>query len=329
MNKSINKLPGYLRIEKIRNDKRIIAYLVCVLIATALWFLNALSKDYSTTVSYPVKYVSPPSRQFLANQPPAKLDLKVEAHGFTLLRHKLNLSFSPIVLNLTNITKGVQPESGTYQIPSSSLLRRVSSQVSNEINIQEILPEVIPIVLDSLKTKTVPVQANINIEFRPQYNLQKPYQISPRQVKITGPSGIIDTIGSLQLDKLTLKELDRNMATNVKVLYPDKTEVEPTKVLVTIEVEKYTEKEIKIPLIVKNKPDSVSVKLFPSEIKVTCLVGLSEFEDVNAKDFSATVDFDMINNDIKNLNVRLEQKSSFIQIVRFSPETVEYLIETD
>lgn len=329
MNKSINKLPGYLRIEKILNDKRIIAYLVCVLIATALWFLNALSKDYSTTVSYPVKYVSPPSRQFLANQPPAKLDLKVEAHGFTLLRHKLNLSFSPIVLNLTNITKGVQPEGGTYQIPSSSLLRRVSSQVSNEINIQEILPEVIPIVLDSLKTKTVPVQANINIEFRPQYNLQKPYQISPRQVKITGPSGIIDTIGSLQLDKLTLKELDRNMATNVKVLYPDKTEVEPAKVLVTIEVEKYTEKEIKIPLIVKNKPDSVSVKLFPSEIKVTCLVGLSEFEDVNAKDFSATVDFNMINNDIKNLNVRLEQKSSFIQIVRFSPETVEYLIETD
>ena len=329
MNKNINRIPQYFRIEKIRNDKRIVVYLVCVLIATALWFLNALSKDYSTTISYPVKYVNPPSRQFLANQPPSKLDLKVDAHGFTLLRHKLSLSFSPIVLNLGTITRDLTPLNGTYQVHTSDLLRRIRSQVSNEITIVEIQPEYIPIVLDSLKTKTVPVKANLNLEFRPQYNLQKPVQLNPRQVKITGPSAIIDTIQSLPLERLSLKELDQNMATNVKLIFPEKTEVNPEKVLVTIEVEKYTEKEIKIPIRVKNKPDGVNVKLFPSEVKVTCLVGLSEFENVTANDFSAVVDYKNVSNGTKTLALKIEQKSSFIQVVRFSPESVEYLTETD
>ncbi|HPF50764.1 MAG TPA: CdaR family protein [Draconibacterium sp.] len=329
MNKNISKIPQYFRIEKLRNDKRIAIYLVCVLIATALWFLNALSKDYSTTISYPVKYVNPPNHQFLSNQPPSKLDLKVDAHGFTLLRYKLSLSYSPIVLNLGTITKNEVAQNGVYRIQTSDLMRRIKSQVSNEISVNEIQPEVISIVLDSLKTKSVPVKSNFNLEFRPQYNLQKPIQLSPRQVKVTGPSAIIDTVQSLQLERLTLKELDQNMATNVKVLHPDKTEVNPEKVLVTIEIEKYTEKEIKVPILVKNKPDGISVKLFPSDVKVTCLVGLSEFENVNSNDFSAVVDYNDVTKESRSLNVKIEQKSSFIQLVRFSPESVEYLTETD
>ena len=94
-------------------------------------------------------------------------------------------------------------------------------------------------------------------------------------------------------------------------------------------MEKYTEKEIKIPVVVINKPDNVNIKLFPSEVKVTCLVGLSEFEDLTANDFKAVVDFNNANGDTKNLNVKIEQKSSFIQLVRFTPESVEYLIETN
>ena len=329
MNKNIGKLPTYFKLEKIRNDKRVVVYMACVLIATVLWFLNALSKDYSTLVSYPVKYMNPPSHQFLANRPPTKLELKVEAHGFTLLRHKLSFSFSPIILNLNNITKDIQPQNGTYEIQSSILLHRIRSQVSNEITILEIHPDVIPIKLDSLKSKTVPVKANVEITFQPQFNLKEPVSMAPKKINITGPSSVIDTIVNLNTEKVVYKEVDRNVEKNVKILHPAKTEINPEKVLLKIDVEKYTEKEIRIPVLVRNKPDNVNIKLFPSEVKVTCLVGLSEFENLTADDFKAVVDFNNTNNDTKNLNVKIEQKSSFIQLVRFAPESVEYLIETN
>ncbi|HYQ59128.1 MAG TPA: hypothetical protein VEP89_17420, partial [Draconibacterium sp.] len=107
MKKNIEKISSYLKVEQLKNDKRVVVFLVCVFIATVLWFLNALEKDYTTTISYPVRYVSPPDHQFLANKPPEKLDLKVDAHGFTLLRHKLSFAYSPIILNLTNITRNL------------------------------------------------------------------------------------------------------------------------------------------------------------------------------------------------------------------------------
>ncbi|MFV0590084.1 MAG: YbbR-like domain-containing protein [Draconibacterium sp.] len=329
MKKNINKLPEYLKIEKLRNDKRVVVFLICLIISTSLWFLNALSKDYSTTISYPVKYVNPPSKQFLANTPPSKLDLKIDAHGFTLLRYKLSLSFSPIILNLTTITKDLQAENGVYKVPSSGLMRRIKAQVSNEISILEVQPETLNIILDSLRTKTVPVTANVQVKFKTQFNLQNPVKLIPSEVKITGPSSVIDTIKTLTTRLESFDELDASVEKNVEVIAPKRTSVSPDKLTLKIDIEKFTEKELKIPIIIRNRPDSVKVKLFPSEVKVTCLVGLSEFEELTANDFSAVVDFAAIKQNTQNLPIEIERKSTFIQLVRLTPDSVEYLIETD
>ena len=64
MNKDLSQIRSYLKIAKLKNDKQVIVFMVCLLIATSLWFLNALSKDYTTIVSYPVKYINPPKNQF-------------------------------------------------------------------------------------------------------------------------------------------------------------------------------------------------------------------------------------------------------------------------
>ncbi len=329
MKRNIEKIPEYLKIERLRNDKRIVVFLVCLGIATALWFLNALSKDYSTTIAFPVKYVNAPNKQFLANKPPSKLELKVDAHGFTLLRHKLNLTFSPIILNLTNITKDLTPENNIYTVPTSGLLRRIRAQVSSELTIVEVQPELLMIVLDSLRTKSVPVSANVSMKFKPQFNLQNPVRITPAQVKITGPSAVIDTISRLYTEKSSFDELDASLEKFIDVLHPAHTSLTPERVTLKIDVEKFTEKELRIPVLIRNKPDSVNVKLFPSEVRVTCLVGLSEFEDVNASNFTAVVDYGSIDANTKNLVVNVEQNSSLIQVVRTSPNVVEYLIETN
>ena len=203
MNKKIDKISAYLKVDKLKNDKRVVTFLICVLIASALWFFNALGKNYTTTISYPVRYVGAPNHQFLANEPPAKLDLKVDAHGLTLLRHKL--SFSPIILNLSNITRNITPDNGTYYVPSAGLLRRVSSQVTNEISISEIHPEIITIALDSLKTKELAVKPNTSLAFKTQFNLKSPPAVQPQKIKITGPASIIDTLRFLTTEEKDFK----------------------------------------------------------------------------------------------------------------------------
>ncbi len=329
MNKNLQNIPGYFKIDKLKNDRQLIVFLVCLLIASALWFLNALSKDYSTTVSYPVKYVNPPKNEFLANELPDKLDLKVDAHGFTLLRHKLSLSFSPIVLNLSNITKDVNPVADIYTVNSKSLIRRISEQVSNEITITDIQPEVLKILFDSLKSKSVPVKSDITIDFKPQYKLKAPVYATPENVKITGPSIILDSIDTIRTDVKTFSKVDANLERMVDLIAPEKTSVMPPKVKINIEVEKFTEKELTIPIQIKNKPDNVSVKLFPSEVKVVFTVGLSEFDKIKPSDFEASVDFNSAEKGSDNIVVTIDKKPEVNQLVRFSPERVEFLIETN
>lgn len=41
-------------------NRNIVSYLICVVIASILWFLNTLSKDYLTEITYPVKYTNFP-----------------------------------------------------------------------------------------------------------------------------------------------------------------------------------------------------------------------------------------------------------------------------
>ncbi len=329
MIKYLEKILQFLKVDKLKNNKQVVVFLVCLLIATVLWFLNALGKDYSTNILYPVKYMNPPKSQFLANEPPSKLELKVDAHGFTLLRYKLSLSFSPIVLNLNTITQNIESNKGKYYIPSSGLVRRVSSQISNEITVREIHPDILVIELDSLKSKNVPVKADIDLNFKPQFNLRIPVALDPDQIKITGPAHVIDTINFVSTKKLEFKEIDNSLARNVEILHPEKTDITPEKVLLKVEVEKFTEKDIKIPLQIKNKPKDVKIKLFPSEVRVSCMVGLSRFDNITAEDFSASVDYNDIKEDTKNLKITVKQKTSLVQSSRHTPEAVEFLIETN
>ena len=329
MKKKLLKIVGYFNLEKIKNDKRIVVFLVCLFIASSLWFLNALSEDYTTTITYPVKYINPPSNQFLSNQPPSQIDLIVYAHGFTLLRNKLNFSFSPIILNLTNITQNIEPSSNGFRINTNNFIREISYQVSSEITINNIQPEVFYVVLDSLKTKLIPLKTDLELSFKPQFNLKKPVILSPEQVEITGPAAVLDTIFFLNTEKKNIDKLDAEISLTLEIIHPENTTIIPEKTEVEIQVEKFTEKELVIPIRIKNNSDTFNIKLFPSEIKLAVLVGLSEFEEIDASKFEVFIDYNNIKPEVKNLEVIVQSTIPNIKVLRITPANVEYLIETN
>ena len=68
--------------------------------------------------------------------------------------------------------------------------------------------------------------------------------------------------------------------------------------------------------------------IFPSEIELTVLVGLSEFENVEGSNFDVFVDLEKIDANSENIPVSVRSNIPNVKIIRFRPETVEYLIET-
>jgi hypothetical protein len=329
MKKRLTEIVNYFNFEKLKKDRRLIVFAVCLLIATALWFLNALSKNYTTTINYPVKYTNPPEEMFLTSTPPKKFELKVEGYGFSLLRYKLILSPSPIVLNLASIHESYEGSGNIITIQSQSLIQRISQQVSNEISITEISPNVITLIFDSVATKTLPVKTNLITTFKPQFYLKNEITFQPESIKVSGPSAALDTISFLETESVNISEIDENIEKVVRVKSPLNTELSTDKVLVKIPVEKFTEKELTIPVEIKNKPEDVSVKLFPSEVKVSFLVGMSNYESTTTNNFKITVDFNQADNSSETLDVTVDSQPQFIQSLRVSPQSVDFLVETD
>lgn len=329
MNKKISEILSYLKLEKFKNDKRIVVFSVCLLIAVSLWFLNALGKNYTTTLTYSVKYVNPPENLFLVNFPPEKLELNVQAHGFTLLRHKLAFSFSPIVLDLSAISQSIESQDNSYLIPSETLIRRIGAQVSKEITINTLSPQIIELAFDSLSSKRVPVLADIEVKFKPQHFLNGNVEPNPDSVTVTGPSAVLDTLNVLYTVSGTFEGMEKSQERMVSVKHPANTKVTPEKVALHIPVERFTEKQITLPVQANNKPDGINLKLFPSNVKIVIMVGLSEYENVSANDFKATVDYTQAIEGNSRLQVSAETQKQHIQIVNITPNPIEYLIESE
>jgi hypothetical protein len=329
MNKRISEFLGYFNPEKLKNDKRIVVFSVCLLIAAILWFLNAMEKDFTTSLTYSVKYVNPPDNLFLANTPPEKLELNVQAHGFTLLRHKLAFSFSPIVLDLSAISQSLESDNNEYRVPSENLIRRIGPQVSKEITINGVSPQTISLVFDSLNTKLVPVLPQVELKFKPQFYLKGIVEAKPDSIKITGPTSVLDTINNLQTKKIAFEELDKSTEKSIAVTHPENTVISPDEVVVYILVEKFTEKELTLSIEIIDLPKDVQLKLFPPNIKVTVMVGLSEYENVSSRDFSATVDYNQALSGDNHLEVLVEKNKDYIQLIKVVPNSIEYLIESE
>jgi hypothetical protein len=90
-------------ISSIRNG-RIFVFLACLGLASFLWFINALDKQYTDHISVPIRYRNIPKDKELVGKLPTKFDLTVNANGYTLLQHKLSFALVPVYIDVNELT---------------------------------------------------------------------------------------------------------------------------------------------------------------------------------------------------------------------------------
>lgn len=303
--------------------------MVCLAISTVFWFLNALSKEYSVDLAFPVRYTNMPTNKVLANTPPKQFVLKVNSYGFTILRHKLSMAFSPIIFNVNEFTGGrIENSNNTkFSIASRQFINRLSGQVSNELQITEIQPDTLYFEFDRLVKRKVKVQPDLSYTLKKQIYLSNFITSEPDSVLVAGPESILDTLKFVKTRFQSFSELDRTVQQEINMAENDKLEFQPNRVKVTIPLEEFTQKQLMVPIRVSDVPPGMTVKLFPERVKMSFLVGLSHFNEITEEQFVLTVPYTDIENKKQMLDVTVLSQPQHILSVSVSPEQVEYLIE--
>ena len=328
-NLEINKASGAPKQVLRRPDKRVIIYLVCVGIATVFWFLNMLGKNYTADLDLPVRYGNLPKNQVLINKLPRKLTLHVNAFGFTLLRHKLNLTFSPLVFNLDDITRDMMESDkrSEYHIVTSPYLSEIADQLSSDVHVLGISPDTLHFNFDKVVPRKIKVYPNVRVEPKRQFNVSGPIRTKPDSVLVFGPRSIVDTLKFVSTQYQRFESVSEPVQKNVSLVGIANIEIKDQRVELNIPVEEFTESQMLIPLSVENKPDNINIKLFPNRVKVTFIVGLSRYSEILPSDFKLVVLWNEIIPGKSMLKVQLRAVPPFVKSVKIIPEEVEYLIE--
>ena len=327
-----NLLKQFARVrerKKITLNKRVLIFFFFVLLSIVFWLLTAMNKEYVTTISYPVRYIRFPEDKVLVNDVPDRLNLTVNANGFTLLSNKLKSRLTPIIFDVKSFSPNrFRNDPSSVYILSSYAKDVISRQLSSDIEIIDIKPDTLIFNFAPRKEKRIPVKPVLNLTFEKQFMQVGPLTLNPDSVDASGPQVIIDSLQAAVTEELRLTGINKSFSEEVKLKTVSKVEFNPVEVWFRLPVERFTEASLSVPIEVINLPDSLVLRTFPGKVNITCQVGLSAYESLNEHLFRAVVDYAEAGTMLGNrLQVNLVKEPEYIQALNYSPKSVEYILE--
>lgn len=314
--------------DKVKFNKRLLIYLFFLLISAIFWVLTALNKNYSVQLEFPVRYHNFPSDKVLVSDVPHRLNLRINGHGFTIIKHKFYSGLSPLKIDV--MASGIAPidtASQLYFVLTRRFREGLSNQIGEELQVVSVSPDTLYFILDEIISKSIPVRPDVNLSFKKQYMKKSIVNVSPDSIMVFGPQIIIDTLQWVSTMPIEKSRVNDTIREDVR-LKPIKTlQYGVDKVSVSIPVEKYTEVSLTIPIEAINLPNKLILKTFPGYITISAMVAVSDYSKISPDIFRAIVNYDDLQGENNKLKVSLMKVPDFVVNVKYSPKNVDFLIE--
>ncbi len=307
-------------------------YLVFLLIAIVIWYLNALSKDYTTDLKFTVKYTDLPEDKVLVNSPPEYLTLTINAQGFTLLKYRFGLIFYPITLEASyqTLRKNNNAPQGEYFLTTQSVFDRIAAQLSSDVKLRLVAPDTLKFLFSETIRKDIPVKSALQLQFEKGFLPKGNMLIDPGEVTVTGPQALIDTMQYVYTQEKIFKKLKDTLRTSIGLQPVNQLRYSVNDVSIVQAIERHTEATISVPIEPVNLPEGLTMKAFPGSVTVNCMVPIVDYEKLQPYMFRAVVDYVSIK-DVKDnqakVKVTILRAPDYVTDVKFHPKNVDFIIE--
>jgi len=307
------------------SKKKIVIFSVFIVLATIFWFLNALNREYTTKISYPVEFYNIPKNISPAVSVPENLSINIKAYGFEIL-WKMGVS-KPLKINVEKFAEKDKSDKSKLLINSSRFKNELFPNLNN-IEIISIDPEIIVFSSKNLKSKKVPVKMNISYTTQSLFMISGTPGIYPDSILIYGTEKNISKTDFVETIYKKYNDLNDTLKTNIPIKKIDNISFEKETVKLFVPVEKFTENTTKVNIKVINCPDSLRLLTFPKEVKLTYKVTLSRYKSINPGDFELSVDFkDTESGNDEKIKINLIKSPEGIEHIILFPDYAEYIIE--
>lgn len=312
----------FIKLTKIEK-RRVLSLMACLVLAVGAWLFMALNNKYVYTAKTVLIYKNFPQQRAFHPLQSDTVDLQVEGTGWQLLfaRLRINPQSISVSLNQLNIKEFVV---------FSDQLYNVNKQLESSQKVISVKPDTLYFDFTKRTVKRVPIKLIQKVDFAKQYGVSSEILLNPKFVTVTGPIEELEKINSWSTDTLKLKNVQSSAKARVWMQHSIHKNVSifPSSVEVKLPVDEFTEKTIEVPLKIINNRNYNSIKLYPKKVKVTFLVALSNYDQVDEGFITATVDADEWQSLHHNqLTIKITEFPDYCKLISVYPSKIDFIIE--
>ncbi|MDR1056748.1 MAG: hypothetical protein LBL90_13250 [Prevotellaceae bacterium] len=286
-----------------------------------------LTAEYSANLQFNLKINNSLTGGTYVDDQNNEIIIQAKARGFYIMRRQLRTRhILSIDLKDKKFTPGKNP-ANMVKLPTVNMKDKILDILGRDIEVITIEPDTLYLNYSVPSSKRVPVVKNFTLSFQREYMQTAPAVFEPDSITITGQQEILDTINVVYTVYQNFLHLNDKLETTLSLKEIENVAFSHRKVKINIPVERCTESNIKLPIVVLNVPLFSSILLLPSQVEVKYIVALKDYPHINIDDFYATVDYLHTDSSasIHKLRVILTSKPHQVISVKLSPEFVDFI----
>ncbi len=291
--------------------------------AALVWVLVQLSKDYTQVVSIPLEYVNAPMDKSIAEEKPVSVDIRMQDKGFSILYFRW---FTP---ELKIDLEQAREENGHLVYSIEANREDIVRQLNIDFEKNRFLAEEIIIGFQPKLLKRLKVIPELNLSYAVGYSANEEIRLNPDSIDVSGPESIIDSLTEIHTFPIEKRDVSEDISGKIGIdtIGLEMLSFYQTQVSYALEVEKFTEGQVRVPVEVQNVPSDLNLSIFPQEVKLFYQVNLKQYDLVNPEDFSVVCDFDDITEGQDYLLAELVRKPDFVTNIRLSERKIQFIIK--
>lgn len=189
------------------------ALALCFFAAAVFWFFNALNKNYSSNVQFPLHFEYD-EEHFIPVEPlPKNLTLNISGIGWDLLRKRVGVKVPGISIPLEHPVE-------TRKIVAATLSPLISSQVGS-LEVKYIVTDTLRLNIEPKITRKLKLNADLaDVSFSKDYSRTSPVVILPDSINVEGPKSLVEKLPDSLSLLISAYRIDNSFRESIEVIVP-------------------------------------------------------------------------------------------------------------
>ncbi len=308
----------------LKRGREWVILLLSLFLASFIWLVHNLSRDYSYFLSFNVKAVSNIDGRAPEAISTEVLILRGKASGFYILGNKLGFNNLLEASVDHSLWLRSAEDKDVFSVTTENIKSSLIAKLDNQVNVEFISTYKLDFLFEEVSVRKLPIELKSSFSFDSQYMRSKPVRMKPDSVLVYGSPEIISNLKSVYTEMLSLDDLRNDQEGVVSLIAPRATTLGVDQTYYSLDVDRYIEKVINVPIFIKNSPANKQIVTVPSSIDVSYRHSYYSQREYDAEDFVYYIDYlEFVDAISPKLIPRLESTPQGIYSVQIKPEFVD------